>query len=167
MYEQGSKYRGSPRIDENIREGPLKGSHAAFNMRGSFQRISDGIQNSERNYQCTEVVAKICWTREAWENKGDVWTMLFQFNGQTVLWKNSVKCKTLGRLSVWCGCICSCIGCCCASPVVWCKQKHIYASLSRCVCSMVTFVFLGVMWTVPLVYLLLEIKKNTYAALGI
>ena len=31
------------------------------------------------------------------------------------------------------------IGCCCASPVVWCKQKHICASLCRCVCSMVTY----------------------------
>ena len=48
------------------------------------------------------------------------------------------------------------IGCCCASPVVWCKQKHICASLCRIVCSMVTFV----MWTVPLVYRLYSVKRH-------
>ena len=54
MYEQGSKYRGSPRIDEDIRQGPLKGSPAASNMRGLSKgspmafRIVSEITNARR-----------------------------------------------------------------------------------------------------------------------
>ncbi|XP_073360037.1 uncharacterized protein [Aegilops tauschii subsp. strangulata] len=54
VYEQGSKYRGSPRFNENIRQGPLKGSPVAFNMRGPSKgspmafRIISEITNTRR-----------------------------------------------------------------------------------------------------------------------
>ncbi|XBI08830.1 hypothetical protein VPH35_136506 [Triticum aestivum] len=54
VYEEGSKYRGSPRIDENTRQGPLKGSPVAFNMSGpskgspmAFKIVSE-ITNARR-----------------------------------------------------------------------------------------------------------------------
>ena len=76
VYEQGSKYRGSPRIDENIRQGPLKGSPVAFNMRGPSKgspmafRIVSEITNARRlsprfagqeRHGKTKVTSELCF----------------------------------------------------------------------------------------------------------
>ena len=122
---------------------------------GSFERISDGIQNSQRNYQYTEVVRQDLLHKRGMGKQR--WRRNYAFSNQRTnsfmeeqgKVQNRRTAVRLVRLYVQ---LFFYIGCCCASPVVWCKQKHICASLSRCVCSMVTFVLLGIMWTVPLVY---------------
>ena len=76
VYEEGSKYRGSPRIDENIRQGPLKGSPVAFNMRGpskgspmafkivseitNARRLSPRFAGQERHGK-TKVTSELCF----------------------------------------------------------------------------------------------------------
>ena len=158
VYEEGSKYRGSLRIDENIRQGPLKGSlwrstcgvlpkdlrwHSKSSAKspmhgGCRQDLLDkrgmGKQRWRRNYAFS-----IQHTNSFMEEHGKV--------------QNRRTTVRLVRLYVQ---LFFCIGCCCASPVVWRKQKHTCASLCRCVCSMVTFV----MWTVPLVYRLYSVKRH-------
>ena len=76
VYEEGSKYHGSPRIDENIRQGPLKGSPVAFNTRGPSKgspmafRIVSEITNARRlsprfagqeRHGKTKVTSELCF----------------------------------------------------------------------------------------------------------
>ena len=116
-YEQGIKRQSSPRHTENLRQGPLKGSPMALNMKGPSKgspmafRIVSEITNARRmsprfaeqeRHEKTKVTAELCSSTH--------YTNSFAKHGVTWFW---IICDQRHR---------------CASLIVKFRQKHSCAS---------------------------------------